>query len=117
MSNKSNVTTDTKDTHGKGKKMTGKRIAALVCVILLVGLYVMTLIAAIFDKSESRSWFTICLIGTVVIPLLTWVYIWLYGLMTQKHTIASFDVRSEEEKALAEAARAAAESEKASKAE
>lgn len=71
----------------------GKRIAALVCIILLVSLYLITLLVAIFDRNSSGNWFMLCLIGTVTIPLLTWIYIWMYGVLTQKHTIASFDVR------------------------
>jgi len=75
----------------------GKRIAALVCIILLVALYVVTLLVAIFDRSSSGNWFMLCLIGTVTIPLLTWIYIWMYGVLAQKHTIASFDVRDHSE--------------------
>lgn len=72
-----------------------QRIAALLCVILLSGLYLVTLIVAILDRSSSGRWFFICLIGTIVIPLLTWIYIWMYGMLTQKHTIASFDLGKE----------------------
>lgn len=31
------------------------------------------------------------LIATVTVPILIWVYIWIYGMLTQKHTIASVD--------------------------
>lgn len=93
MKNLQENTHDNKNTT-KGK-MTGKRIAALLCVFLLVALYLITLLVAIFDRSSSGRWFFICLIGTLVIPLLTWIYIWMYGIMSQKHTIASFDLKKE----------------------
>lgn len=90
----SNDKKNTKDSSKKsGAKMTAKRIAALICVILLVSLYVITLLVAIFDRSSSGRWFFICMIATLFIPILCWIYIWMYGLLTNKHTIASFDVR------------------------
>lgn len=72
------------------RRSKAQRVAAILCIVLLVGLYVITLITAFIDKSATRQWFMLCLIGTVVIPLLTWIYIWMYGVLTQKHTIASF---------------------------
>ena len=72
------------------KKITGKQIAAMICVILLAGLYIVTLLAAIFGKPGTRSLFGLCLMATFVIPLITWVYIWMYGKLTNKHTIADF---------------------------
>lgn len=69
-------------------KMTVKRVAALLAVVLLAALYVITLFAAIFDTSAAGSLFRICLICTVAVPLLSWVFIWLYGQTTGKSTIA-----------------------------
>lgn len=68
-----------------------KRIAALLGVILLGALYLITLIAAIFDKSSSGRWFLLCLVGTVAIPLLIWIYTWMYGVLTGRRTIASIE--------------------------
>lgn len=68
-----------------------QRIAALCGIILLVALYLFTLIAAIFNFDETGNLLKACLIATVTIPILIWVYIWLYGMWTQKHTTASFD--------------------------
>ncbi|MBO7339472.1 MAG: hypothetical protein J6U66_05340 [Lachnospiraceae bacterium] len=78
--------------NNKSNKMTAKRIAAIIGIILLLALYVTTLFVAIFDRSSSGQWFMLCLIGTVTIPLLIWVYTWMYGVLAQKHTIASFDL-------------------------
>ena len=78
-------------------KMTAKRIAAILGIVLLFGLYIVTLIVAIVDRGSSGKLFMACLIATVAVPLLLWIYIWMYGVMTNKHTIASFDIRKPED--------------------
>lgn len=80
--NNQDKTSDTK------KKITSKQVVAIVGVILLALLYIMTLIVAIVDNSESGRWFMSCIFATVAVPLLIWIYIWLYGKFTGKHTIA-----------------------------
>ncbi|MBQ1849699.1 MAG: hypothetical protein II477_02470 [Lachnospiraceae bacterium] len=78
-------------------KWTAKRIAAILGIILLLGLYVVTLIVAIVDRSASGEWFMICLIATVTVPLLIWIYTWMYGMLTNKHTIASFELEKKDQ--------------------
>lgn len=70
------------------KKVTSKQVVAMAGVILLVLLYVVTLIVSIIDKSASGQWFMICLMATVAIPILIWIYTWMYGKLTGKKTIA-----------------------------
>lgn len=70
------------------KQRKHKQIAAICCIVLLVLLYVAALVAALLDKSASGQWFKLCMIGTIVLPVVTWVYIWLYGAVTGKKTIA-----------------------------
>ena len=81
------------------KKWTAKRIAAMIGIILLLALYLVTLLVAIFDRSSSGQWFMVCLIATVTVPLLIWIYIWMYGVLTQKHTIASFELEQPKKEA------------------
>ncbi|MCI6920888.1 MAG: hypothetical protein MR817_10400 [Lachnospiraceae bacterium] len=69
-------------------KQKGKRIAALICVILLVLLYVATLVVSLLDFEGSDQLFASCIVATIVLPILLWVYIWLYGKVTRKDTIA-----------------------------
>ncbi len=76
----------------KPKKRTPKQIAALLCVILLISLYLFTFITACLDFPGSDRLFLICLMATVGLPILLWLYIWLYGMMKEKHTIASADL-------------------------
>lgn len=66
----------------------GKQIAAWAAIVLLVMLYVVTLIVAILDTSSAGNWVMGCLLATAIIPLLTWMYIWMYGKLTGKATMA-----------------------------
>lgn len=58
---------------------------------MLLALYIITLLVAIFDTSSSGKLFALCLFATVAIPLLIWIYIWMYGKLTGRRTIADFD--------------------------
>lgn len=79
-----------------------KRIAALICVIILLFMYIFTFIAACLDFPNSDRLFAVCLLITIGLPILLWIYIWLYGKITEKHTIASTDLfnNSDDEKDL-----------------
>ncbi|MDE7223609.1 MAG: hypothetical protein K2O34_07520 [Acetatifactor sp.] len=80
------------------KKITSKQAVALAGVILLVAMYLITLVVAIFDQDSSGRLFQACLVATVAIPLLIWVYIWMYGKLTGKHTMADLDLSGEASK-------------------
>ena len=62
----------------------------------LPSLYLVTLVVAIFDQDNSGRLFQICLVGTIAIPLLVWVYIWMYGKLSGKHTMADLDLGRED---------------------
>ena len=66
------------------KKKTPKQIAALICVALLVGLYVATLEVAFLDFPGSGRLFQACLVATIGLPILLWIYIWLYGKVQER---------------------------------
>ena len=87
MKNKS----EHKKTGKTSRKMTSKHLVALAGVALLVIMYIATLIVAIVDNTSSGQWFRICLFATVAIPLLIWIYTWMYGRLTGRHTIADPD--------------------------
>ena len=89
--NKTNKTEDLKKETAK-KKVTSKQIAAIAGIVLLVLLYVVTLFAAIFDSSATGSLFQVCLFATIAIPLLIWIYVWMYGKLTQKSTFADLNI-------------------------
>lgn len=69
-----------------------QRIAALIGILLLVLLYIVTLVCAIFNFDGTGRLFQACLFCTIAIPLLIWICIWAMGAMQNKHTMASFDM-------------------------
>lgn len=83
------------DKNKKNRKITSKQAVALIGVILLVAMYLVTLVVAIFDQDSSGRLFQACLVATIAIPLLVWVYIWMYGKLTGKHTMADLDLGGE----------------------
>lgn len=74
------------------KKITSKQVVALTGVAVLAAMYLITLIVAIFDQDRLGRLFQACLTATVAIPLLIWIYIWMYGKLTGKHTMADLDL-------------------------
>ncbi len=61
-------------------------------VILLAGLYVLTLIAALLNAPWAGRLFRFCLGMTVVVPIFLWICIWAVGRLTGRHTMASPDI-------------------------
>ncbi|MBP1586731.1 MAG: hypothetical protein ILP17_13710 [Lachnospiraceae bacterium] len=70
-------------------KWTPKRICAILCIIFLVMIYLGTLIAAIVMPESGSRLFAICLFATVIVPIVAYIYIWIYTQITGKKTIAS----------------------------
>ena len=57
----------------KDKKISPKQIAAMICVVLLVGMYVATLIVALLDVPGWDRLFQACLVATIGLPILLWI--------------------------------------------
>lgn len=70
------------------KKITSKQIVAWIGIIALVAMYVITLVVAIVNPGEGGKLFQACLVATVAIPFLIWIYVWMYGKLTGKKTFA-----------------------------
>ena len=68
-------------------KSKSKQIAAILCIVLLVLLYVATLVISLLDFPGSEKLFAACIVATIGLPILLWIYIWLYGKVTGKHTL------------------------------
>lgn len=73
------------------RKITSRQAVALAGVVLLVLLYLVMLAAAILDSSSTARWFRICLAATIVLPLLIWIYSWMYSRLTGKSAIGDPD--------------------------
>ncbi len=78
-------------------QITSKQVVAMGGVILLALLYLITLVVAFVDQSATGSLFQVCLVATIAVPLLIWVYIWMYGKLTNKKTIADLNIGGDEE--------------------
>ena len=70
-----------------------QRIVAIIGVALLVIVIFALLLTAIFDP--TGVWFRACLVLAIALPILLWIYVWLYGMLKQKKTIASFEFLEE----------------------
>lgn len=86
----SDPTTDKKS--GDTPRWTARRIIALIAIILLVGMYVVTLIAAMFSSPSTSRLFRFCLGMTIAVPIFAWIGIYAAGYITHRHTIASADI-------------------------
>ena len=96
MSSLNEKNTDKNEKTAK-RTITPRQIAAMAGVILLVLLYVITLAVSIVDSSASGNLVWMCLFATVAIPILIWVYTWLYGRLTGKKTLTGSDSDTEKE--------------------
>ncbi|WP_310604339.1 hypothetical protein [Anaerosporobacter sp.] len=63
-----------------------KRILAIIGIVLLVGLYVVSLIAALFATKTSASLFKVSIFCTIIIPLLLYAYTMLCRVFRRKDT-------------------------------
>ena len=94
-----NNTKNTTDTRSTGETNTSnasnsQRIVAIIGVALLVTVICALLLTAIFDP--TGVWFRACLVLAIALPILLWIYVWLYGMLKQKKTIASFEFLEED---------------------
>ncbi|MCM1089875.1 MAG: hypothetical protein NC092_02645 [Butyrivibrio sp.] len=82
-------------TQGTGKedrkKITSKQVVAMVGVVLLVLMYVLTLVMAVIDTSASGRFFMLSLGCTFVIPVIIFLYSWMYGRLTGGKAIGDPD--------------------------
>lgn len=58
-----------------------KRILALIGVILLAGLYIITLLSALFATPYSAGLFKACLFSTVFIPVMIYAILLIYRIL------------------------------------
>lgn len=66
------------------RKTTPRQIAALVCVVLLVGMYIGAFVVACLDLGDSGRLFAGCLVATIGMPILLWLLIWSIELMKKR---------------------------------
>ncbi len=55
-----------------------KRVVAIICIILLLGLYVTTFVMALADSSATMFMFKGCVICTIFVPVVAYGFIVLH---------------------------------------
>ena len=70
-----NNTSDKTETTGKSP-WTAKRVAAIIGIILLAGLYLLTFISALIGTESSGRLFRFSLGMTIAVPIFLWLFIW-----------------------------------------
>ena len=68
----------------------GQRAASIVCLCLIAVLFVAMIVLACMKTPLAKTLFKVTLGATLILPILTWIYIWLIGKLTHKRTIADF---------------------------
>lgn len=69
-------------------KKSTKRTAAIIGIILLLSVYLITFVLAFLDFPGSDRLFRIGIGATILVPILVWFYIWVFGKLTHTKTIA-----------------------------
>lgn len=62
----------------------GKRILAIIGILLLVAMYGLTILAAIFDNTATMKYLAASIAATVIIPVLLWVYQFIYRMIRDR---------------------------------
>lgn len=62
----------------------GKRILAIIGIILLVGMYGSTLLFAFIDNSKSKGLLMASIACTILVPVLIYAYTMVYKLIHDK---------------------------------
>ena len=77
-----------------------KRILAIIGIIILVALYAVTLVLAFSKNPDVQKWFIICIVATIIVPIIIYVYQWLYKLVKKDAAEAASKnyIQEEEEK-------------------
>lgn len=76
----------------KSRYNTLKRIAAIIAIVLLAGMYLVTFILAIIGNENSARLLRFSFGMTIFFPIFLWVIIWCAGYLFHKKTIASLDI-------------------------
>lgn len=71
-----------------------KRVLALITVILIVCFIIATFVVACLDFPNKETVFFSCMMAVIVLPIIAWLLMWMYSVITNRKNIASY--RSEE---------------------
>ena len=57
-----------------------KRILALTAVVIILLLYAATFVLSLLPGDQAKDLFMVSIVATVVIPVLLYIYLWLFRL-------------------------------------
>lgn len=80
-----------------------KRILAIIGIVIILGLYIITFLSAIFVKQVTGTLFLSCLVVTVMVPVILYLALWLYQLFHREDRTEEWEAESK--KGFQEAAR------------
>lgn len=60
-----------------------KKIIAIICILVLIGLYLTTFILAVSNKPGTADLFKASVYATIVLPILMYIYLWIYKLIRE----------------------------------
>lgn len=63
-----------------------KRILAIIGIVLLVGLYLSTLVFAIFEDPNTYLWFRAAVIATIAVPILIYAYTLIFKYLNTRNS-------------------------------
>ena len=58
-----------------------KQILAIIGLVVIIGLYIVTLVLALTGSEETKHLFTASIICTGVVPVVLYIISWLYKLL------------------------------------
>lgn len=85
------------DSNNSANKWTPKRIAAIIGIVVLVGMYIALLVLAFIFPANSFELFITAVGGTVGVTILIWLMIWVVGFFTGRHNVASLDAMTSDQ--------------------
>lgn len=89
---------DNKDNKGNPPKSSytkGQRIFAMIAVILLLGMYITTLFAALFTSPAAPELFKMCIGSTLFLPIMFWFYIQVWKAFVKKPEIVEKEAQDD----------------------
>lgn len=55
-----------------------KQIIAIICIVILLGMYIVTFIMAVLNNSATMTMFKGCIACTIFVPVVAYIYIGLH---------------------------------------
>lgn len=73
-----------------------KKITAIIGIVILCGLYIATLIAALFTSPQAPQLFKACVYATIAVPVMFYAYLLMYRILKKKADDSKYEAPDEE---------------------